>query len=227
MRITKLGHCCLIVEITTPASEDGGTPFVKGDKRVRIMTDPGTFTTAQNEQKNIDIILITHEHQDHLHVDSLKTVLRNNPTAKVITNCGVGAILEREGIPYELLEDKQSKTIAGVLLEGFGEKHGVIYQELGQVVNTGYFIAGRFFYPGDALYDPQKTVEILALPLVGPWLKSSEAVDYAKKLKPKIAFPVHDMLLTYTKPFLGPMEKFLPPAGIEFKVLELGKKYDF
>ena len=87
MRITKLGHCCLIIE----------------EAGVRIMTDPGMFSTAQNDVKNIDVVLITHEHQDHLHIDSLKTVLKNNPGVKVITNRGAGKLLEKEGISYEIL----------------------------------------------------------------------------------------------------------------------------
>lgn len=211
MKITKLGHCCLVIEV-------GG---------VRILTDPGMFSVAQNEVKNIDVILITHEHADHLHIDSLKEVLKNNPRAQVTTNKGVGKLLEKEGILYELLEDKQSKTVAGVLLQGFGEKHGVIYKDWGQVVNTGYFIANRFFYPGDALYDPQKEVEILALPVVGPWVKTSEALEYAKKLKPKIVFPVHDALLAYSKPFITPLENFLPSEGVTVAVFVDGETKEF
>ncbi|MEK7095457.1 MAG: MBL fold metallo-hydrolase, partial [Patescibacteria group bacterium] len=59
MKITKLGHCCLVIEIN-------GT---------RFLTDPGAYTTAQNEAKNIDYVVISHEHTDHLHIDSLKNIL--------------------------------------------------------------------------------------------------------------------------------------------------------
>ncbi len=91
MKITKLGHCCLIIE----------------DQGKRILTDPGTYSTLQNEVKNIDIVLITHEHADHYHLDSLKIVLQNNPNAKIITNSTVGALLEKEGISYSILEHGQ------------------------------------------------------------------------------------------------------------------------
>ncbi|MDO8620485.1 MAG: MBL fold metallo-hydrolase [bacterium] len=211
MKITKFGHCCLLVEVNG----------------VRILTDPGMFSVTQNEVTDIDVVLITHEHQDHLHIDSLKAVLQNNPKAKVVTNRGVGKLLEQEGISYVLLEDTQHKTVAGVLLEGFGQKHGVIYEEWGQVVNTGYFIANRFFYPGDALYDPKKPIEILALPVVGPWMKTSEAMEYAKRLKPKVVFPVHDALLAHSKAFIVPYEKFLPPEGISFTVFTDGETKEF
>lgn len=243
MRITKLGHCCLFIEVTLLAAEDGSIPLVRGDtpllsqttvlplirenKPVRILTDPGAWSTRQNEVRGVDVILITHEHQDHFHLESLKTVLKNNPSAKVITNRGVGKLLDKEGIAHELLEDKQSKSISGILLEGFGEKHAVIYKEFGQVVNTGYFIANRFFYPGDAFYNPQKPVEILALPVCGPWMKMAEAIDYAKALKPKIAFPVHDGMLKIIGPFHGVPQALLPQADFEFRPATEGTIFEF
>jgi len=48
MTLTKLGHCCLIIE----------------DQGLRILTDPGEYTILQNQVKDIDLILITHEHAD-------------------------------------------------------------------------------------------------------------------------------------------------------------------
>lgn len=67
MRITKLGHCCLVIDVSTKLNT--------GETGVRIMTDPGAYSTLQNDARNIDYIFITHEHQDHFHLESLKTVL--------------------------------------------------------------------------------------------------------------------------------------------------------
>lgn len=213
MNITKLGHCCLLIE----------------EKNLKILTDPGAWTTAQNEVRGIGLILITHEHPDHLHLESLKTVLQNNPQAKIMTNGAVGKLLADGNIDYTLLEHGSAKMVSGVNLEGYGDKHAVIYQGFGLVQNTGYLIGDRLFYPGDALYNPGKPVDILALPVAGPWLKISEAVDYAKAVKPKIAFPVHDALIN-SQIFTGHHAipgKFLPPVGIEFQALELLKEYEF
>ena len=211
MIITKLGHCCLIIE----------------EQGLRILTDPGEYSTLQKEVKDIDLILITHEHADHLHVDSLKTVLDNNPDAKIITNHGVGKILNEKGIPHEFLERGQEKVINGLKLEGHGDRHADIYETVPVVQNTGYFIGGRLFYPGDALYNPQKSVEILALPVAGPWLKISDSINYAKIIQPKICFPVHDGMLK----FLGPVhflpDKFLTPLGIKFIVPEENRTISF
>lgn len=211
MNITKLGHCCLIIE----------------ENEIRIMTDPGAYSTLQNEVKDIDYIFITHEHPDHLHMESLKTVLKNNPEAKIVSNNGVRKLLDNENIPCALLEHGSTGEFGGVRVEGWGEKHATIYQDFGQVQNTGYFFQKRFFYPGDAFYNPEKTVEILALPVAGPWMKIAEAIDYAKALKPKVCFPVHDGMLKFTGPTRFVPQKFLPPAGIEFREAIEGTKLVF
>ena len=201
MKITKLGHCCLVVE------ENGA----------RIMTDPGAWSTLQHEERGIDYIFITHEHQDHFHIESLKTVLKNNPKAKAVTNRSVGKLLDAEKISYELLEHGGVAEFGSVQVEGHGDKHAVIYEKFGQVQNTGYFFANRFFYPGDAFFNPNKPVEILALPVCGPWMNISEAIDYAKLLKPKVVFPVHDGMLKILGPFHGVPQKILSEAGIDFR----------
>lgn len=211
MKITKLGHCCLIIE----------------EKGIRIMTDPGAYSTAQNEARNIDYIFITHEHQDHFHLESLKVLFKNNPKAKVVTNKGVGKLLDAEKIPYQLLENGGVGEFGDVQVEGCGEKHAVIYEEYGQVQNTGYFFAHRFFYPGDAFFNPKKPIEILALPVAGPWMKICDAIEYAKLLKPKICFPVHDGMLKFGGPNHGVPQKFLPPAGIAFEIIADGDSKEF
>jgi L-ascorbate metabolism protein UlaG (beta-lactamase superfamily) len=190
------------------------------------MTDPGSYSTLQDMEKNIDIILITHEHGDHLHVDSLKKVLENNPTAKIITNTGVGSILNDNNIPYEKVEDGQNGIYEGIAFEGYGEKHEEIYDNFGQVQNTGYLIQDKLFYPGDAFTNPKKNIDILALPIAGPWMKIKAAINYALELKPRICFPVHDGMIKEDRP--GPIynlpKNVLLASGIEFKILEIGKE---
>lgn len=207
MKLTKFGHCCLLIE----------------EKGIRIITDPGNYTIAQSEVKGIDVILITHEHADHFHVPSLKDCLKNNPQAKVFTNRGVAKLLDAEGIGYTLLEHGQHEKFKNVLIEGYGEKHAIIYGSYGQVINTGFFINGKLFYPGDAFYDPKKPVEILALPIAGTWMKVGEAIDYALKIRPKRCFPVHDGLITPKVLAHKPAAQFLSEKGIDFFIPEEGK----
>ena len=195
---------------------------------LRILTDPGMFSTQQDTITHVDVILITHEHGDHFHVPSVKAVLANNPEAKIITNTAVGKLLAKEGMTsYTLVEQGDHIEEKGVSIEGFGNEHAVIYKTLPIAQNTGYFIANRLFYPGDALTNPGKQVEILALPVAGPWLKTSEAIDYALEINPKVCFPVHDAVLSHPDIGIFAPRMILPSKGIALRVLEIGKEEEF
>ncbi len=94
------------------------------------------------------------------------------------------------------------------------------------VQNTGYFIAGRLFYPGDSFFNPERQVEILALPVVAPWLKIAESINYALELKPKVVFPVHDGFLKIPGPFYTVPKRFIETQGIIFNGMELNKEIE-
>ena len=210
MKIQKLGHCCLIIQ----------------EKELKILTDPGSFTIeAIRTVTGIDAILITDEHGDHLHIDSVKTLLQNNPSARILTQCSVQKILSDNGISSELLLHGQKTEIKGITLEGCGEKHAVMHSSIPQSENTGFIIADKFFYPGDALTDPKRQIEILALPVAGPWVKISESVDYALQLKPKFCFPVHDGTMTGSAHRIP--AQVLAANGIEFVAMKTGDEHSF
>lgn len=225
MKIRKIGHCCLVIEV-------GGK---------RIMTDPGGWTTGQIEERNIDLVLITHGHGDHLHVESLKTVLENNPNCKVVTNTAVKNILakeniwnqDEENIKFFVLEDgevgDELQKVLGVNIFAKTCEHADIYDGIVPVQNTGYLLADRMFYPGDAYLEIDRPVEILALPVAGPWAKIREVIEYAKKVNSKIAFPVHDGLIKKDciKTFRVLPQKFLGEVGIEFRDLNDGESLEF
>ncbi|MFA6050457.1 MAG: MBL fold metallo-hydrolase [Candidatus Paceibacterota bacterium] len=211
MKITKYGHCCLLIE----------------EKGVHVLTDPGSYTTMQNDVKNIDIILITHEHGDHLHIESVKKILENNPEATIVTNSAVDKLLREAEIPDAvILEDGQSDEIGGLKISGYGNVHAEIFHELPRVQNTGYMIGERLYYPGDAFHNPRVPVDVLAWPAAGPWVKISDALDFALDVKPKVCFPVHDGALN---PNGFGLLKRLPPQilekhGIKFAFLETGEE---
>ncbi len=194
----------------------------------RIMTDPSNSDYGGDSisEKDISAILITHEHGDHLHIETLKEVLKNNPDAIVISNTSVGKLLTEAGIPFIKVEDSEDYMLSDILIKGFGDKHAQIYEDYGQVQNTGYMI-NDFCYPGDSFSVPPTKVDILALPVLGPWMKMKDAIDYAKEIKPRIVFPVHDAPLKPFATFIYKIpEHFLSLVGIEFKKLEIGKEED-
>lgn len=213
MKITKYGHCCLLLEVFG----------------LRVLTDPGIWSQGFRELTDINLILITHEHKDHLHIEGVQEILHNNPEAEVVTNASVGKILEENGIVYTLIEDKASITRDEVLVEAFAGAHSEIFQDFGLVENTGYLIDERFFYSGDSYTKIDKPVEILALPVAGPWCKSADALRFALEIKPKWVLPVHDAVLNDEglKLVYGLFENQLKTKGIEFKPLKNFEASDF
>ena len=211
MKITKFAHSCLLVE----------------EGSVRILTDPGNYSTKQNDVKNIDAVLVTHEHPDHCDPSSLKAILANSPNVRILTNKGVGALLDKEGISYSLLERGQSLDVKGVKIETYGEKHAMMYPTWPIVDNTGYLIAGKLFHPGDSFTVPSKKVELLALPVAAPWLKLSEYIDYVKAVKPKTCFPVHDAMLKSAALLYTITPKLLESTGIKFVPMDADAVSDF
>lgn len=210
MNITKVGHCCLIIET----------------KGKRIMTDPGSYTVETHSNiGNIDCILFTHEHQDHFHLDSLKVLMAKNPNVVVYANSSVSGILEKEGITHVKIVPGKEAKLGDVSLVGIGEKHAPIHSSIPLFENTGLFIDGQLWYPGDSFTNPERAVDILALPVAGPWTKISDAADYALLLKPRIAFAVHDHGASNIANRLMP--GILSPAGTEFVTIENGETKEF
>jgi L-ascorbate metabolism protein UlaG (beta-lactamase superfamily) len=209
MKITKIGHCCLVIET----------------QGAKIMIDPGAWTSDQTKVTGLSAVLITHEHADHIHVESLKTVMMNNPQAKIYTNSAVGKLLEEAGIPFEVLENGKIDML-GVEVEAATGEHAVIYPSIPNVVNTAFMIDKTLYYPGDAFLRPAAEVSVLALPVAGPWMKMAEAIDFAEAVKPKIAFPVHDGFLSFPGPFHFVPGMLLPKKGIEFKPLAAGESLE-
>lgn len=210
MKITKLGHCCLLIEV----------------KGKRILTDPGSYTIdAHSKLTNIDFILYTHEHGDHYHLESLKVLIKNNPQTKIYTNNSVDELLTKEGIKHEKVNHSDTIMLGEIAVVGIGEKHAMMHSSIPLSSNLGFFIDGRLWYPGDAFTNPERKVEILALPVSGPWMKIGEALDYALVLKPKIAFPVHDGT-RFGSSHAFP-DRVLTPQGIQFVTMIEGDSREF
>lgn len=213
MNITKFGHCCVLLETQ--------------DKR--ILVDPGRFSTEQNELTNIDIILITHEHGDHCHSESVQKIIENNPDAVIVTNTSVANLLRSLAIDAYVLEGRDTATIVDISLEAFDGPHVEIFETRNLVQNTGYFVENFFFFPGDAYTIPNKPVSVLALPVAGPWCKMSDAIHYAIKLSPSIAIPVHDATLSEvgTELTYGLVAQELKNHNIEFVIMKKGEVRSF
>jgi L-ascorbate metabolism protein UlaG (beta-lactamase superfamily) len=213
MTITKYGHACLLV----------------GVNGVKILVDPGNWNPVPQDT-GIHALLVTHEHQDHMDIAQIKEVMARNPVMHVITHAEAGAKLAAEGIEYEPIEPGQIIDVDGVPIESIGTEHAAIYGT-SPCRNTGFLINNELFVTGDAVHDvPNKPVRVLALPTGGPWMKIAEAIDYAKAVKPAIAFPVHDaMYIESYQRGLTPRlaEAHLASEGIRFIDMPAGATLEF
>jgi L-ascorbate metabolism protein UlaG (beta-lactamase superfamily) len=206
MKITKYGHACLLVE----------------DGQARILIDPGAFSQGFEDLKDLDAILITHQHQDHVVPDGLVHLMKANSGAVVYADEDTAKMLAESQIEAKVVHEGDSFDVGGLLVEVFGANHAVIHPDIPGITNVGYLIGGRLFVPGDNFTVPEKRVEVLALPLGAPWSKVSEVIDYILKVKPAIAIPVHDAVLAMPEMHINITKRFTDPAGIEMRVVENG-----
>jgi len=180
MRLTKFGHSCLLVE----------------QGRARVLLDPGTLSGGFEELEGLTAVLFTHQHADHLDKDRLRGLLDRSPGVRVVSDVGTAGILGEAGVEVEVVHDGDELEVAGVGVRVAGRDHAVIHPDIPQVPNVGYLVGGRLFHPGDAFTLPGQPVEVLAVPAGGPWLKLSESIGYLREVRPRVAVPVHEKVLS-------------------------------
>lgn len=175
MRLRKLGHSCLL------AADDG----------YRLLIDPGCFASGLAEIRDLTAVLITHIHEDHLDTGQLQAVIDRNPGVRVIADEASAAALTGRGLPAESVREGDVLEL-GATVSVHGREHAVVHPDLPNVPNVGYLIAGRLFCAGDAFTNPGKPVDILPVPVGAAWMKASEAIDWLRQIRPRVAVPVHD-----------------------------------
>jgi L-ascorbate metabolism protein UlaG (beta-lactamase superfamily) len=180
MRLTKYGHSCLLVE----------------EGPARMLLDPGTLSGGFEELEGLTAVLVTHQHADHLDLQRLRGLLDHNPGVRVVCDEGSAEPLGEAGAQLEVVHDGDELDVGGVAVHVSGRDHAVIHPDIPVVPNVGYLVGGRLFHPGDSFTPPGQPVEVLAVPAAAPWLKVSEPIDYLRRVRPKVAVPVHELLLS-------------------------------
>ena len=182
MKITKYIHACLQIE--------------KGSDT--ILFDPGLFSFAEglvkpSQFENIQAVIITHKHPDHVDADSLKEILKNNEAAVVLANADIVKTLAEKEIEAEVFESGE-RSIASFNFEAFDAPHeAILADELPQ--NTAYLIDGKILHPGDSYSKnllAKKGTEVLCLPTMAPWTTELTTYDFAVEMSPQIIVPIHD-----------------------------------
>ncbi|WP_274034520.1 MBL fold metallo-hydrolase [Streptomyces sp. MMBL 11-1] len=180
LTLTKKTHSCVRIE-----------------KEGRVLViDPGGFS-EDDAALGADVVLVTHEHPDHFDEARLRAGLEANPAAEIWTLRSVAEQLSA-AFPGRVhtVGDGDAFAAAGFDVTVHGELHAVIHPDIPRITNVGFLVDGSVFHPGDALTVPDRPVDTLLLPVMAPWSKISEVIDYVREVGPRRAIDVHDALLT-------------------------------
>jgi len=163
-----------------------------------IHVDPVSREADYSKMPKADLILITHEHRDHLDPQVVE-LIRTEKTSIVLT--AVCANRVRGGV---VMKNGDVKIIEGLKIEAVPAYNLVHMRSAGvpfhpKGVGNGYVITfgdKRVYVAGDTENVPEmKTLEridIAFLPMNLPYTMTPEMVaDAAKAFKPKILYPYH------------------------------------
>jgi L-ascorbate metabolism protein UlaG (beta-lactamase superfamily) len=182
LTITFIGHATLMLEC--------------GGKVIHI--DPWTKLADYTKQSKADLILITHNHPDHLDVKAINAIRREGTQILVAGDC-LKSIAD--GI---VMKNGETREVAGLKIEAvpaYNIVHlrpdGGPYHPKGE--GNGYVITfgkTRVYAAGDTENVPEmaalKKIDIAFLPMNLPYTMTPEMVaDAAKAFGPKILYPYH------------------------------------
>ncbi|MGZ6004868.1 MAG: MBL fold metallo-hydrolase [Candidatus Saccharimonadales bacterium] len=179
MKITKYEHACLVIE-------DGGK---------KLVIDPGMYAESLPKGlDNVSGIVITHVHKDHFSPQNIQNIVEHNPDVEICTTQEVAD--ELKNLKVHVVDSGLGCKAGSFELEFFGGKHAVVHKSIPINQNVGVMVNSKFYYPGDSFTLPERPVEVLAVPSGGPWMKAAEAIDFMLAVKPKNAFPTHNIHLS-------------------------------
>jgi L-ascorbate metabolism protein UlaG (beta-lactamase superfamily) len=182
LEITFIGHGSLMMNL--------------GGKVIHV--DPYGKLTDYSKLPKADIILLTHEHQDHLDLRAVQAVQGTNTTVVLTAKCA-------EKLPGKLLMGNgDTRTVQGIRIEAVPAYNLVNKREDGQPfhpkgVGNGYVLTigdKRIYIAGDTENTPEmkalENIDVAFLPMNLPYTMTPEMVaDAAKAFKPKILYPYH------------------------------------
>lgn len=204
MKITKLGHSCLLVEMP---------------KRTALF-DPGVYSKVDIDSlKWLDDIFITHRHPDHMDVAVVQALQSKFPDVRVTA-------------PDDALEELKMGGVQGASADApegvrfFDAPHEALrpLNDVDPPQQKALHYLDKLTDPGDS-HSFNETMPILALPVQAPWGSAVRAAEVALQLKPQYVLPIHDWHWNDdARTALYQMfEARLKQAGIKFVPLEYGK----
>lgn len=204
MKITKLGHSCLLVEMPNRTA----------------LFDPGVMSQVDVDSLQwLDDIFITHKHDDHMDVKVIKQLQDKFPEARITAAPDAAEELAKADI-----KNVQTTPPEGVRF--FDSPHEAIrpFMDVDPPDEIGVHYLDLLTHPGDS-HSFKETMPILALPVQAPWGSVVNAIRLALALKPKYILPIHDWHWSdeARRRVYGRLKQRLAEDGIEFLPLENGE----
>lgn len=182
LKITFLGHGSLL--------------FTFGGKIIHV--DPYSSVADYSKLPKADLILITHDHRDHLDAKALGPI-RTDKTL-LVANLSSAKQVERSIV----MNKGDVKTLEGVKIEAVPAYNIAHKRDTGEPyhpkgVGNGYVITfgdKRVYVAGDTENIPEmkelKNIDVAFLPMnVPPTMTPEMVADAAKMIKPKVLYPYH------------------------------------
>jgi L-ascorbate metabolism protein UlaG (beta-lactamase superfamily) len=167
-------------------------------KNIVIHVDPFSKLADYSKLPTANLILITHEHRDHLDPSALEAVRTDRTTVILTETCAAkmpGGIVMRNG---------DVEAVGGLTIEAVPaynlvhmRSEGMPYHPKG--IGNGYVIAfaeKRVYVAGDTENIPEmknlKHIDYAFLPMNLPYTMTPEMVaDAANAFKPRVLYPYH------------------------------------
>jgi L-ascorbate 6-phosphate lactonase len=148
-----------------------------------------------------DLVVLSHEHDDHLDPDAIPVIVKNNPKCLFAAPSGCVPGLEKAGVPRGrrvLLRPNRAHSLGGVKVHTAPADHGDFAPSALALVLE--FNGVRVMYPGDTSWRPglfkpllDLGVDVL-LPCINGTFGNMNHLDAARLVQqaaPRIAIPCH------------------------------------
>jgi L-ascorbate metabolism protein UlaG (beta-lactamase superfamily) len=179
-----------------------------------------------------DIVLVSHEDEDHCSVDDLKKIVGANTVivAHAQSKAELAKVAAKE---IRIIKPGEKADIGNVTVEGVPAYNLYRFMEPGKVWHPkedgklGFVVTVkgvRIYHAGDTDHIPEMKnirADIALLPVCGTYVMSpEEAAEAAAAINPKIAIPMHyDTLVTIKVGDKKDAEKFQTLAKCDVKIL--------